>query len=104
MDRHSLHARPFHRLVHRPEWASGQIVSSEKTKMIFAIAFTFFWCVVSLPLVFFLPAEIYEKGNTIALVGLVFPAVGIGLLIWAARLVGRFWKFGVFKAAGIGGT
>jgi hypothetical protein len=40
---------------------------------------------------FFLPAEL-AKGNRLALIGLIFPFVGVGLLVWAVRATLRWRK------------
>ena len=41
------------------------------------------WNVISAPLWFLLPHEVIQKGNRVALTGLVFPLVGLGLVAWA---------------------
>jgi hypothetical protein len=78
----------------RPEWATGEINCESKGIMWFAIGFAVVWNLISAPLAFFLPEEIFEKGNTIAALGLIFPLVGIGLAVWAVRAFIRWRKFG----------
>ncbi len=79
---------------HRPDWAAGRIRSSSRAKMIGAIIFTTFWCLVSSPILFILPEEVLEKGNRLALIGLLFPLVGVGMIVWSIRAVIRWRKFG----------
>ena len=39
--------------------------------------------------------ESMAKGNHLALIALLFPAVGLGLLVWALRATARFRRYGV---------
>jgi hypothetical protein len=77
----------------RKDWAEGQIRSSSKKEMAMTWALAAFIVFISIPLV---PAVIDEagKGGEAALVGLVFPLVGLGLLIWAIRATIRWKRFG----------
>ena len=54
---------------------------------------TIFWNLISLPMLFFVPEEV-ANGNPLALLGLVFPAVGALLLGHALRATWRRRKFG----------
>lgn len=67
------------------KWQSASILSGSKTAMWGAWLFAAVWSLISAPLPFMIYDEVLNKNNTIALVGLLFPAVGIGLLIWAIR-------------------
>lgn len=86
-------AHPDKPWLWREDWASGRIPSSNKTSMWFAWGFAAFWNLVSGGLVIILPAEIH-KGNRLALIGLIFPLIGIGLLIFAIRTTIIWKKFG----------
>lgn len=90
----------------KQEWADGAIPSSGKTVMVTAILFAVFWNLVSMPLLAFLPAEVFRKGNHAAAFGFLFPLVGLGLLAWAAVSVARWRKFGqsVFRMASVPGV
>ncbi len=78
----------------REDWASGAVQSSTKRTMWFAWAFSIFWNLISTPLLFVLPEEIFDKGNYPALLGLLFPLVGVGLLVWAIRETLEWKTFG----------
>jgi len=78
----------------REDWVSGRIVSSNRNTMWGAWIFALLWNGISSMVWFFLPQEL-AKGNKAALLGLIFPAVGLGLLIWAVRATLRWRKFGV---------
>jgi hypothetical protein len=77
----------------RQDWADGRIRSSSKKHMAMAWALAAFVLFISIPLV---PAVIEEaeKGGEAALLGLVFPLAGLGLLIWAIRATIRWRRFG----------
>lgn len=78
----------------REDWAAGRIVSSNRNTMIFAWVFSLLWNGVAQAIWFVLPREL-EKGNQAALIGLIFPMIGVGLLIWAVRAALRWRKYGV---------
>ncbi len=77
----------------KQDWTAGCIRSSSKTKMVTLIVFALFWNAVSCPILFILPGEL-DKGNHLALIGLLFPAVGLGLIIAAAYQIIRWFKYG----------
>jgi hypothetical protein len=78
----------------RTEWTTGRVPGSDRSTMFFAWTFAVFWNLVSAPILFIFPEEFFDKGNKLALIGLLFPAVGIGLLVWAVRAALRWRKFG----------
>jgi hypothetical protein len=78
----------------RPDWAAGKIKSSAgaQTKMFAVMALAF--CGFGGLFVFTaLPKEL-QKGNTPALIGLIFPAIGIGFLIAFLRATLAHRRFG----------
>ena len=78
----------------RDAWQAETIRSSSKTVMWFAWGFAAFWNAISSPLPFLIYPEVVEKGNMLALIGIVFPLVGIGLLWWAVRRTLEWRSFG----------
>lgn len=78
----------------KPAWAEGRIRSSNLNKLKFAAGFALFWNLISLPVLFLVPAEITEKGNYLAALGLIFPLLGIGMIVWAIRSFLRWRRFG----------
>src|SRR2546425_5502274 len=66
-----------------------------QSKLRVAWAFAIFWNLVSAPATFLGAVPEIQKGHAIAWVALIFPFVGAGLLIWAAHLTLRLWRFGV---------
>lgn len=75
-------------------WQTPTIRSSSKTAMWGAWAFAVFWSLISAALPFLVYEEVVQKENYIALVGLLFPLIGIGLLIWAVRRTLEWRRFG----------
>lgn len=94
----------------RADWAAGRIPDSSISSMmvwwLIAVCFNAF----SLPLLLLLFHEVFTRGNYRALVGLVFPGLGLILLAIAISTSRRWRRFGksVFVMSGgpgkIGGT
>jgi|GEM_PF-147234 len=80
----------------RAAWHDNRIRSNAKSTLWFAWGFAIFWNAISSPVPFILPGEL-AKGNQIALVALLFPLVGLGLLVWAIQQTLAWRRFGVTK-------
>ena len=76
------------------KWQTDTIRSGSKATMWGAWAFAAFWNLISAPLPFVLFDEVTNKQNYIALVGLLFPLIGIGLLWWAIARSLEWRRFG----------
>jgi len=77
-----------------PDWQKAGIASSSRKTMIGTWLIAAFWNLVSAPLPFLLVDEVLGKQNYLALVGLVFPLAGMGLLLWAVRRTREWLRFG----------
>ena len=77
----------------RPDWAQGRVRGGSKSTLVFSWGFAVFWNLISAPLLFKIPEEV-ERGNTAALIGLLFPVFGIGMIVWAVRATIRHRRFG----------
>ena len=90
----------------RTEWQDGRIPSTGKAQFIMPAVMATFWNLISAPLAFLIPKEVLENDNKLALIGLVFPIVGVGLAIWAVRAFVRWKRFGdsVFEMAAVPGV
>lgn len=75
-------------------WQTATLRSSSKASMYAAWGFAAFWNLISIPLPFLMFRELTEKQNYAALLALLFPAVGIGLLVWALRRSREWYRFG----------
>jgi hypothetical protein len=77
----------------RFDWATGRINSNTRSDTIGAWAFAILWNLISSPVLFFAPHEAARKGP-IVYVSLVFPVVGMFLLVRAVRLSLELHEFG----------
>lgn len=76
------------------KWQTSTIRSGSKSSMYFTWGFAAFWNLISAPLPFVMHREIVEKENYAALFALLFPLVGIGLIVWAVRRTLEWRRFG----------
>jgi hypothetical protein len=75
-------------------WQGGPLKSGSKAAMWGAWGFATVWNLIAMPLPFLLFEEITVKQNYLALIGLVFPIVGLGLLYWATTKTREWRRFG----------
>ncbi len=91
----------------KEEWASGEIKSSNKAGMIILLFFTTLWNLIAIPVAIVAVKDGYlGDGDKTALLALIFPGVGLLLIVGAIRSVIRWRKFGtsVLKMAGVPGV
>lgn len=86
-------AHPDEPWLWKPGAESKRISSKAGWLTVGAWGIAILWNAISSPLLFFLPEEV-QKGNTIALIGLIFPLAGSALLIIAIRATLQQRKFG----------
>ena len=75
------------------KWRTPEIAGQARNTMWVAVGFATIWNLISLPLLFIVPGEVAD-GNHAALLGLLFPLIGVGLIVWAVREVIRHRRFG----------
>jgi len=76
------------------KWQGGPLRSGSKSSMWFAWGFAALWNLISAPLPFVVYEEVVEKDNMLASIGLLFPAIGMGLLWWAVSRTLEWRRFG----------
>ncbi|MGH7526653.1 MAG: hypothetical protein ACREMX_08100 [Gemmatimonadales bacterium] len=81
----------------RKDWASGRIEDSTRGTMWGAWAFAALWNLISGPGALLAAREAMREGNKAALIALVFPLVGIGLLVWAVKATLRYHRYAVSR-------
>lgn len=86
-------AHPDEPWMWKEDWRDGRIRARSKAQLVGVGAFALFWNLISSPVAFLVPGEV-SQGNRLALLGLLFPAVGIGLITWWVVLLLRWRKFG----------
>lgn len=80
--------------LHKPEWADGKIKASNKTLFITSVFVALFWNLLSWPVAIMIIPEILKNKEYVGLFVLLFPIVGIGIIIWAILAFSRWKKFG----------
>ncbi len=91
----------------KSEWAEGWIPSSSGRSATALAVFAVFWNVVSiLPAWYAVREGFFMQGEKMALLALLFPAIGFGLIAAAAVAVARRRKYGlsVFEMASVPGV
>ena len=78
----------------RPEWRGGVIRSGARGGMYAIWGFATIWNLISIPAAFQFTTVWREEGP-VALLILLFPLVGIGLIGWAIKLTREWRRFGV---------
>ena len=77
----------------RPDWASGVIRCAHAHSAMFLWAIACVWNLLSAPILWAVPEE-FAKENHLIAVGLLFPTVGVGLLVLAIRETLRWRRYG----------
>ena len=94
----------------RPDWAAGRIEDGSRAAAWAGWIFAALWNLISLPGAFLAVRTAMAGGEKAAFVALLFPVVGIGLVVWAVRTTLRHRRYGVSVLelhsvpAAIGGT
>jgi hypothetical protein len=81
----------------RPDWAAGRADDATRQTVWFAWGFTTLWNLISFPSAFLALRAAVREGNHAALIALLFPIVGIGLLTWAIRSTLRYRRYGASR-------
>lgn len=79
----------------REDWAARRITDASVVETRFVWAFAILWNLVSAPAAVVGVRAARQEGNREALIALLFPAVGTGLLIWAVRATIRRRRYGI---------
>ncbi|MBT3193482.1 MAG: DUF3592 domain-containing protein [Verrucomicrobia bacterium] len=79
----------------KPAWRDGIIKASDKVGMYAATGFALFWNAISFPIGFMAFTDGYLKqGEKGALVALLFPFVGVFMIVWAVYAILKYRKYG----------
>lgn len=79
------------------DWASGRIEDSSRGTLWTSWAFAVFWNMIGFPSGYLGVQAALQQGKPGGYVALVFPLIGIGLLVWAFRATIRYRKYGVSR-------
>lgn len=80
----------------KKEWRTSRIRSEARSTALGMWIFAVLWCGISSPILFFLKSELLT-GNYLALIGLIFPLIGIFLLAKAIAMSREYRRFGVVE-------
>ncbi len=80
--------------LQKESWREGIIKSSGKSGLIFSIIFATFWNAIAIPVPIIILTKEVEKGQSAIYLVLLFPLVGIFLIIWAIYAIIKWKKFG----------
>jgi hypothetical protein len=88
------------------EWASGRINGGGKATMIVTWVIALVWNAISAPILWSVPAQLARRGMGKEAIALLFPLVGFGLLIVAARatLAWRKYRLAIFEPKSLPGV
>jgi hypothetical protein len=78
----------------REDWAARRITDSPGRDMWSAWAFAALWNLISLPSAVLATRAALHGGERTALIALVFPLLGLGLVAWAVRATLRYRRYG----------
>ena len=84
--------RPDEPWLWRDDWAQGWVKSSSKGLFIFTVIFALFWNGIAFTVA--IAALPQVKRQPLTWLVLLFPLVGIGLMVWAFRQWSRWRRFG----------
>lgn len=79
----------------RADWADRRITDTSRTSMWSAWAFAALWNLISLPGAVLATRSAIQGGQRAALLALVFPLVGLGVVVWAVRATLRYRRYGI---------
>lgn len=82
--------------LNKKEWRNNRIRSNAKSATYFMWIFAILWNAISSPILFVLDEELRHQ-NYAALLGLLFPLVGVILLFKAWRMTQEWRRFGVIE-------
>lgn len=85
----------------RPDWREGRIISSAKSTVRTTLAFALIWNLFTIPMAGVFLREGQFGKNPVTLLILIFPLVGLWLVVYTIRLILRSIRFGesVFEMA-----
>lgn len=81
-------AKPW---LRRQDWAAGQIVSTLRKPAMLLWIFVLFWCMGSAAISIVVVPWQLHIGNRAALIALIFPVIGLALIVFAWRTA-RAWR------------
>jgi hypothetical protein len=79
--------------LRRKDWAAGRIVTASKQNSLLLWIIVFFWCAASFAISLVVVPGQLMRGNHAALIALVFPVIGVALILFACRTTFAWRRF-----------
>jgi len=80
--------------LERKEWAAGRITSGARKSVVLLWIFVLFWLAVSTVITVLVVPPEWHRGNHAALIALIFPLVGLAVLVFAFNTTRAWRRFG----------
>jgi hypothetical protein len=78
----------------REDWAAGEVRTSQRRAANRLTVIAIAWCVATFPIFFIAPHRALRAADYFAIPALIFPLVGVVMLIWAMRMRRRLRRYG----------
>jgi hypothetical protein len=78
----------------REDWASGEVRTSARRDANRLTVIAIAWCVATFPILFIVPHRALRGADYFAIPSLIFPLVGVVMLVWAMRMRRRSREHG----------
>ena len=77
--------------LRRKDWAAGRIVSSARKAVLLLWIFVAFWCAASAAISLAVVPQQLRQGNHAALIALIFPVIGLAMIVFTLNTT-RAWR------------
>ena len=92
--------------LERKDWAAGRITSGVQKSVVLLWIFVLFWLAASTVITLLIVPPELHRGNQAALIALIFPVIGLAVLVFAVNTSRAWRRFGqsVFEMAAMPGA
>ncbi len=92
--------------LNRKDWAAGRIASGTRKGVLLLWIFVAFWCAASAAISLVVVPPQLHLGNRVALIALIFPVIGLAMILFALNTTLAWRRFGqsTFEMAAIPGA
>jgi hypothetical protein len=87
-------ANPDRPWMWREDWASNEVRTSARRDANRLTVIAIAWCVATFPILFIVPHRALRGADYFAVPSLIFPLIGVVMLVWAMRLRRRVREYG----------
>jgi hypothetical protein len=87
-------ANPDRPWMWREDWASTEVRTSARRDANRLTVIAIAWCIAAFPILFIVPHRALRGADYFAIPSLIFPLIGVVMLVWAMRLRRRVREYG----------